>query len=123
MIFFPLKTFQTSLRSIFVSTPDGSSTRQLLHFGQFFRSGGFNQFDYENKRINRQKYGRVTPPPYNLTNIEVPLHLYYSNYDNLVVIESVLKLLPHLRSIKSKYSVPIDGLYKSNLDSSSQITK
>lgn len=92
-----------------MNTPDGTSARQLLHFGQLIRSDAFNQYDYENKQINREKYGQDTPPPYNLTKITAPIHLYYSKYDDLVTIEGVIKLQSHLKSIKSNYSVPVKG--------------
>ena len=60
--------------------------------------------------MNRQKYGQDTPPPYDLAQITVPLHFYYSKYDDLAIYESVLTTAAHvMKSIKSNYSVPIKG--------------
>lgn len=60
--------------------------------------------------MNRQKYGQDTPPAYNLTQITAPTHLYYSKYDDLMLVESVMKTASHIQKcLKSNYSVPIKG--------------
>lgn len=92
-----------------MATPAGASVRQALHYIQLERSGEFNQFDYDNKRINRMKYGRDTPPPYNLTQATTPINLYYSKDDTLVAAENIIDLQSQLRNLKSSYLVPIDG--------------
>lgn len=91
-----------------MATPAGASVRQGLHYMQMARSGGFNQFDYDNKRINREKYGRDTPPPYNLTKATTPIHLYYSKDDRLVAAENIIDLQKQIQNLKSSYLVPIN---------------
>lgn len=65
--------------------------------------------DYENRRINRQKYGQDKPPAYDLSKVTATINLYYSEDDDLITIDSVRKLQPHLRNLKSNYSVPVAG--------------
>lgn len=91
-----------------MATPAGASVRQSLHYLQFIRSGGFNQFDYDNKRMNQRMYGSDTPPPYNFSQITTPISLYYSKDDNLVAAENIIELQSQLKSLKSAYVVPIE---------------
>lgn len=91
-----------------MATPAGASVRQFLHYIQWERSGGFNQFDYDSKRINRMKYGRDTPPPYNLTQATIPINIYYSKDDTLVAADNIIELQSKLKNLKSTYLVPID---------------
>lgn len=92
-----------------VNTPSGSSIRTIFHYFQIMKSGEFTKFDYENKRLNREKYGSDTPPLYNLTQVTTPVNLYYSKDDTLVLVDGVLELKTKLRSIKSSYEVPVAG--------------
>ena len=55
--------------------PSGSSLRNMDHFEQIIRKGKFAKYDF-GATINMQKYGTKDPPIYNLTNIDVPVHLF-----------------------------------------------
>lgn len=70
-------------------------------------NGDFSQFDYRDKAKNREVYGRDTPPPYNLTAITAPVHLYYSKNDDTAIIENAIKLRQQLPNVKSSYRIPI----------------
>lgn len=90
-----------------VATPSGASVQQGWHYVQLIRNGGFRQFDYENKRVNRKIYGRDTPPEYDLTQIKTPVNLFYSKDDDTTVYENVVKLESQLTNVKSSYIIPM----------------
>lgn len=92
-----------------MNTPAGASTRQVWHYLQMIRNGDFSQFDYEDKKMNLRMYGRDTPPPYNLTQITAPIHIYYSKDDDTSTIENTKKLFHQLHNIKSTHLVPVAG--------------
>lgn len=71
------------------------------------RNGDFNQFDYRDKKKNREVYGRDTPPPYNLSRITAPINLYYSKNDDTAIMENAVKLRYQLPNVKTSYMVPI----------------
>ena len=62
--------------------PGGSSTKNFVHFKQFVKVEIFREFDYGSKK-NMIKYGQTTPPLYDLTKINLPVHLYVGKYDRL----------------------------------------
>lgn len=92
-----------------VGISNGISVKQGDHYIQMGLSKGFNQFDYGNVKLNQKKYGRDTPPPYNLTRVTVPINLYYSKDDTLVTEQNIVDLRDQLENVKSTYVVPIDG--------------
>lgn len=99
--------FQTTLPSILVGTPSGASLRTCYHYIQLIRNGGFRQFDYENKKLNRQVYGRDTPPEYNLTLITTPVNIFHSKDDDTAIYENVIDLESQLPNVKSRYVVAV----------------
>lgn len=85
--------------------PAGAATKQLIHFGQEVNSHRFRQFDY-GYIGNFRRYGRLTPPDYNLNNVRVPVGVYYSQNDWLAEVEDVQRLLANLPNVTEKYLVP-----------------
>lgn len=83
----------------------GAAVTQFVHYGQMILYGDFSLFDYENKRMNRQKYGRDTPPPYNLTAITAPVSLYYCKDDDIATYENVMELETQLPNLKSSHFI------------------
>lgn len=63
--------------------PAGASTKTLVHFSQGIQSGKFRQYDYGHEK-NLLIYNTTEPPDYNLTNITVPIALFYADNDWLV---------------------------------------
>lgn len=55
--------------------PSGSSLKNMDHFEQIIRKKKFGKYDYGAK-LNMQIYGTKESPLYNLTNIDVPVHLF-----------------------------------------------
>lgn len=93
---------------ILAYTPAGSSLGQTFHYAQMILNGDFSQFDYRDKKKNQEVYGRDTPPPYNLTKITAPVHLYFSKNDDTAIIENAFKLGNQLPNVKSSYIIPIN---------------
>lgn len=60
--------------------PNGASVKQIVHYSQEMVSDCFRPFDY-GKVENLKKYGSSKPPNYDLSNIVVPVTLYYSDND------------------------------------------
>lgn len=91
-----------------MNTPNGISFRQALHFLQIIRNGVFRQFDFEDKRTNRQVYGTDAPPAYDLSKVTAPVNLFHSKDDNTAIIGNVRRLQALLPNLKSTYLVPMD---------------
>lgn len=85
-------------------TPAGSSTKQLIHYGQLHRSGEFRQYDY-GSFYNLWKYGEWNSPRYELRNVMAPVFLYYSRNDWMSNEIDVLKLANELGNLKAKFLV------------------
>lgn len=79
--------------------PAGTSVKDLLHFSQLVKSKQFQMYNYGSTG-NVQKYGQKNPPQYNITQMNVPVALYYGGKDWLAdptdVEGSLLPNLPHL---------------------------
>ena len=76
--------------------PAGASSTQVLHYMQEYESGRFCQFD-NGEKDNLKKYGRATPPDYDVSQISSEVHLYYCDADSLaavVDVEHLITLLP-----------------------------
>ncbi|KAH8382258.1 hypothetical protein KR009_002585, partial [Drosophila setifemur] len=89
---------------IMAISPDSCSSRQLRHFLHNIISGRFAKFDFGPK-LNKQMYGRQTPPDYPLQKVmpREPIDLYYTENDILLGVEDVHQLMgvlpkfrPHL---------------------------
>ncbi|XP_070157111.1 lipase 3-like [Polyergus mexicanus] len=85
--------------------PAGSSTKTFLHYLQAFQTNKFRQYDYGRKR-NLLMYNSTEPPDYDLTNITVPIALFYGANDWLVNISEVQKLSRLLPNVMDMYEVP-----------------
>lgn len=96
----------TMLPVVMGHTPAGASTRQLIHFGQLYKSNKFVQFDHgwlTNKRI----YGTFKPPAYNLEAIKSPVFLHYADNDWLSTPKDVKKLAAKITSVVGTFRVPL----------------
>ncbi|KAJ6645640.1 Lipase 3, partial [Pseudolycoriella hygida] len=71
---------KTMLPVISGHAPAGAAVKQIIHYAQGIRSGLFRQFDF-GFISNYFKYGSLSPPQYNLTNIVAPTTFYYSTND------------------------------------------
>ncbi|XP_063529114.1 lipase 3-like [Cydia strobilella] len=96
----------TMLPIVLGHTPAGAATRQLIHYGQLYKSSKFVQFDH-GLLTNKRKYGTFKPPPYDLSNIRTPVFLHYADNDWLSTPNDVDKLLREVKSAVGKFKVPL----------------
>lgn len=67
----------------------GTSTKVLAHFAQSLRNEkNFRQFDFGVEK-NMIAYGQKEPPCYQMSNIRIPVMLFYSKEDWLSTMEDV----------------------------------
>lgn len=86
-------------------TPAGTSTDNLVHYGQLMRSGEFCRYDH-GRLSNRAKYGSWSPPAYNLNNVVSPVALHYSANDWLAAVVDVQELGKKLPNVIGMFLVP-----------------
>lgn len=109
---FDADQYNSTLASvIFAHSPAGTSTKTVVHYAQeIHESGNFQNFDYGTEE-NIRRYGRALPPTYNLTNVAVPVALFYAQNDWLAGYQDVKKLytaLPRNAPI-DMYKIPYDN--------------
>ncbi|CAH1117581.1 unnamed protein product [Phaedon cochleariae] len=102
--FSPEQMNTTEIPVIMANTPAGSSTKQILHYGQGISSGKFRQYDF-GAVANNKKYGSIWPPAYDLGKITAPTYLIYSKNDWLAAIKDVEQLYGELGGPKAKFLV------------------
>lgn len=69
-----------------------------FHYLQLITSGKFQKFDYGESK-NLIYYGQSTPPPYNTSNIIMPVFIHYGDddiFNELEDVEVAFKLLPNV---------------------------
>lgn len=87
-------------------SPAGASAMQMIHHAQTVRSQIFRQYDFGPTQ-NMIRYGSLTPPNYNLNNVQAPTLLYHSTNDWLATPEDVLLLASQLPNVRKRYLVPM----------------
>ncbi|KAL9707287.1 hypothetical protein quinque_010805 [Culex quinquefasciatus] len=87
--------------------PAGSSTKQLVHFGQEVLSGQFRRYDY-GKVKNLYEYGQVEPPAYNLTRVTTPVVLHYGANDYMAHVDDVRRLATQLPNLLESHLIELD---------------
>ncbi|XP_049530888.1 lipase 3-like [Anopheles darlingi] len=100
----------TLMPVIFGHTPAGTSTKTVVHYAQeIHNEGTFQLFDY-GEHENQRRYGRVTPPVYDLDNISTPIALFYANNDWLAGPLDVANLFNRLhRTSIGMFKIPNDN--------------
>ncbi|CAH1378619.1 unnamed protein product [Tenebrio molitor] len=87
--------------------PSSIATMQLTQYSQMSVSNKFQKYDY-GKEKNLKKYGQAEPPLYNLSNIIVPLVMYYGKHDILIKEPQVQRINDEIGgAVKLYKSVPI----------------
>ncbi|KAL6431826.1 hypothetical protein ACFW04_007359 [Cataglyphis niger] len=99
------REIQSLLPVILSHDPAGSSTKTLIHYLQALQTNTFRQFDYGPIR-NLLMYNSAEPPDYNLTNITVPIALFYGVNDWIIEVSGVEKLSRLLPNVVDMYKVP-----------------
>jgi len=78
--------------------PSGTSVTNLKHWRQLVTGKRFNKFDYGTKG-NMEKYGQPYPPDFALTDINVPMYLFFGEHDSLVDAKDSQILLDTLKTV------------------------
>ncbi|XP_045615969.1 gastric triacylglycerol lipase [Procambarus clarkii] len=102
--FDPSRADQEMVPVILSHNPAGASTQTLFHFAQGFTSGRFQHFDW-GRESNLERYGQVEPPVYNVTNINVPITMFWSLNDWLIGEKDVHRLEEELPHVEACYKV------------------
>lgn len=71
--------------------PQGISIYTLIHFAQGINSHKFQKYDYGFKK-NIKMYGSVKPPLYNISNINIPIYMFWGENDWLADEKDVKNL-------------------------------
>lgn len=103
--FDPNQINRTIIPTIFEYIPSGISSKQLFHFGQIVKAKQFQQFDFLDNQKNREAYGTVHPPEYDLSKAKVPISMFFGADDDLVVIADAEELARKLK--KSLYNLQV----------------
>jgi hypothetical protein len=80
---------------VFHYEPGGTSSKNLAHWIQMYKSKKHNYFDYGAKK-NKEIYGRETPPEYDLTkfkNFNISSFITESDNDSLIYPEDTQMFL------------------------------
>lgn len=78
----PDNQFNQSRLPVFLShTPAGTSTQNVFHWTQMVKSGETQAYDYGSEAENLHHYGQPSPPLYNLSRVNTPVYLYWSDKD------------------------------------------
>ncbi|KAL6431797.1 hypothetical protein ACFW04_007357 [Cataglyphis niger] len=96
---------RTLLPLILSHSGSDTSVKMLMHFVQDILSGKFRKYDYGRAK-NLLIYNSTEPADYDLTNITVPIALFYSDNDLLVSAEDVKRLYRLLPNVVDMYEVP-----------------
>ncbi|XP_061386644.1 lipase 3-like [Musca vetustissima] len=110
------------LQEAYNTHPSTASTHQAIHYIQQKVSGYFRQYDF-GVEGNMARYNQSTPPDYNLANVNTrfPIHLYYSDYDELSTRRDIEKLTGIMGSRSVEHFIPlknfahIDFLWATNV--------
>lgn len=74
--------FKETLPVVWSNPEEAASTKTIAHMSQIIASEEFRYFDYGAKE-NLKRYKSEEPPPYNLTNLRVPMYIIRSNNDRI----------------------------------------
>ncbi|XP_039294354.1 lipase 1 [Nilaparvata lugens] len=85
--------------------PDGTSTRNLLHYLQNIGSGTFQRFDYGSRERNMKAWGHEAPTPYNLNNIKAPVAVFYAVADEFASEKDAEYMISKLPNVVMKMKI------------------
>jgi pimeloyl-ACP methyl ester carboxylesterase len=63
--------------------PAGTSSQNIAHFGQMVNSNKMQKFDYYSTLTNLARYGKTSPPLYDISKMTVPTILFRGSLDVL----------------------------------------
>ncbi|XP_023230271.1 gastric triacylglycerol lipase-like [Centruroides sculpturatus] len=97
---------ESRLDVYFSHFPAGTSTKNLIHYGQLVNSKEFQKFDY-GPLGNLKRYKQVQPPKYDIPKIKTQIAIFWSLNDLLADPKDVDILRNRLRNLIADYQVPL----------------
>ncbi|CAG7818822.1 unnamed protein product [Allacma fusca] len=98
---------QTTVRTVSLvagHTPSSASAKTMVHLIQYIKNPRFQRFDY-GQRLNVINYGTQQPPVYNLTNVKVPIMVFWGQNDRIVVPKDAQRTISELGNIVANVQV------------------
>ncbi|KAL0892712.1 hypothetical protein ABMA27_014429 [Loxostege sticticalis] len=97
--------FNTTMIPVFLGhAPAGASIRQFAHYGQCINTDSFRRYDH-GTLTNLRKYGRRTPPEYDLNKVTAPAYIYYATNDRSTHYQDIRQLASKLPNVKEAFLV------------------
>lgn len=69
----------------------GAALKQIAHYGQNVRTGNFQRWDF-GLLGNREVYGTLRPPRFDLSQIDIDITIHYAVADTLIGVDDVLEM-------------------------------
>ncbi|XP_077301626.1 lipase 1-like [Arctopsyche grandis] len=88
-----------------IHEPGGGSIWELYQHLENHNAKNFRQFDHGMMR-NIDLYGELQPPQYNLTKVDAPVRIFYSEKDKIAAKEDVLTLSNDISNLIAVTAVP-----------------
>ncbi|KAM7072814.1 lipase member K-like [Molossus nigricans] len=77
-------------------SPAGTSVQNMLHWAQAVNSGLFQAFDWGNPYQNMIHFQQLTPPLYNVSEMNVPTAMWSGGHDRVADPRDIENLLPNI---------------------------
>ncbi|KAK5646574.1 hypothetical protein RI129_005038, partial [Pyrocoelia pectoralis] len=111
---------KSALPAILSEYPSGTSTKMLFHYIQLATTEQFQMYDYR-KAENMKRYGTITPPKYNISEITAPVALHYGGSDTLSTRADVKQLASELPNVVKRQFIKsyghFDFIYSTSMKS------
>ncbi|MXQ80535.1 hypothetical protein E5288_WYG008994 [Bos mutus] len=104
--FDPKNLNMSRLDVYFAQSSAGTSVQTMLHWAQAVNSGRFQAFDWGNPDQNMKHFHQLTPPLYNVSNMEVPTAVWSGGQDYVADLKDVENLLPTIPKLIYYKSIP-----------------
>ncbi|CAH8624915.1 unnamed protein product [Schistosoma haematobium] len=86
---------QSRLPIYVAHTPAGTSVQNMVHYCQGIVTDRFQKYDYGPTK-NLQIYNQSYPPLYNISQLKIPIIIYYGGHDWLASYNDVHKLIKQI---------------------------
>jgi lysosomal acid lipase/cholesteryl ester hydrolase len=101
------KNMNETRMEVYIShEPDGTSVKNMIHFGQIFHSNQFQAYDYGSSEKNQQHYNQTTPPVYSIRSMKIPTAIFWSTDDWLADPEDVAFIFDNIQNLVYQKHIP-----------------
>ncbi|XP_075234694.1 lipase 1-like [Lycorma delicatula] len=104
------KQFNKTMIPMYLRHASPSSIQTLDHYSQLIGNPGtFQAYDYKDPYKNYEKYGRQTPPIYNISKVTTPVALIYAKNDYVSRPIDVDRIARELPNVVMKFLIPYNN--------------